>query len=382
MAGDYLSRTAITTNFDKLLENAFADIGKSECQAIRMSDEVQFWLKESDKCYVLKLHGDYDTHNILNTEDETVTLDSEMVKKAQVQLSNAGLLVLGSAGREKSIHTFMDTLATDEAKAAGILGHGLLWAIYVGPGRPTRLNENDLAKLIDDKIENGAIGTDVIRLMKRRAKDQPIFAFFPIWGCGSFLWNLMHLILDEPSLLEAEQYLDHELRIGEVFRRRGLSDVAIQRHIKALMMANKKVRLLGNSSPPPDYVLEATTTDKITRVLLAYGDISDENLLRNSKQNDNLRAIVSPEDTCLSVGGGAALSIAHKAGLRRILHDLYKFAPISQGSTAVTSAGRLDVQYLIHAASVDVSESGASTNDAIVKKNDRGHPSTCCFIGR
>jgi hypothetical protein len=142
MTRDHLSRTAITTNFDKLLENAFSAIGESECQAIRMSEEVRFWRQVRDKCYLLKLHGDYDTHNLLNTEEETVTLDVEIVAKAQNVLVNAGLLVLGSAGREKSIHTFMDNLASDRAKDSGILEHGLLWGVYVGPGHTGRLSSH------------------------------------------------------------------------------------------------------------------------------------------------------------------------------------------------------------------------------------------------
>jgi O-acetyl-ADP-ribose deacetylase (regulator of RNase III) len=367
MTRDHLARTAITTNFDKLLENAFSAIGKSECQAIRMSEEVRFWRQIRDKCYLLKLHGDYDTHNLLNTEEETVILDEEMVAKAQNVLENAGLLVLGSAGREKSIHTFMDNLASDRSKDRGILEHGLLWGVYVGAGHAGRLRNDEIIQLVQDQIAKGVVGTDIVRLMKRRAKDHASFAFFPVTGCGAFLWNLLRQIEEDSLVAEVEQYLDHGLRIGEIFRRKGLSEAARQRHIQSLDAAQAKLKAPGGSSSQHEYVLEAKTADDTTRIWLAYGDIADERLLEEKNLGTGIKALVSPEDTCLSIGGGAALAIAQRAGLRHVLHDLYKFAPIVQGATAVTSAGRLSVHYLIHAASVDVAENGASTTQAAVK---------------
>src|SRR6185369_7417537 len=43
MSEGVLSRTCLTTNFDKLLETAFATQGKTECQALRTAGEVQYW---------------------------------------------------------------------------------------------------------------------------------------------------------------------------------------------------------------------------------------------------------------------------------------------------------------------------------------------------
>jgi O-acetyl-ADP-ribose deacetylase (regulator of RNase III) len=367
MAHDYLSRTAITTNFDKLLEKAFLTIGESEWQAIRMSEEVRYWRQVRDRCYLLKFHGDYDTHNLLNTEEETVILDAEMVAKAQNLLVNAGLVVLGSAGREKSIHTFMDNIASDRARDSDTLECGLLWGVYVGAGHANRQDNDQMARLVQDQIVAGAVGTDIVRLMKRRAKNRESFAFFPITGCGAFLWDLLRHVSEEPMIANVEQYLDHRLRIGEIFRRKGLSEAARRRHIQALEQAQQKLKASGNSSFPHEYVLEAKTEDDKTRVWLAYGNVADGRMFEEKRFDRVVKAVVSPEDTCLSVGGGAALAIAQSAGLRHVLHDLYKFAPIAQGTTAVTSAGNLSVHYLIHAASVDVTENGASTTQETIK---------------
>ena len=132
--------------------------------------------------------------------------------------------------------------------------------------------------------------------------------------------------------------------------------------------AQEKLKGPGSSSSQHEYVLEAKIGNGTTRIWLAYGNIADESLLAEKKFDGVVKALVSPEDTCLSVGGGAALAIAQRAGLRHVLHDLYKFAPIANGTTAVTSAGRLNVHYLIHAASVNVTEDGASTTPAAVRK--------------
>src|SRR6185369_8420891 len=55
MQAGFLGKTCLTTNFDKLIEIAFAQQGNSECQAIRGDEEASFWRQEDDKCYVIKL---------------------------------------------------------------------------------------------------------------------------------------------------------------------------------------------------------------------------------------------------------------------------------------------------------------------------------------
>ena len=367
MSNNCLARTALTTNFDKLIENAFTALGDSECQAIRMKEELQYWRQEPDKCYLLKLHGDYDTHNIVNTPEESVKLAPEMAAKATSLLTNAGLLVLGSAGREKSIYKFMDSAEQDESEL-GVLNHGLLWAVYVGSARPPGISEPEIAEIVQTKVAGGSVGPNIVELMQRRLSDQDNFAFFPIWGCGSFLWDLVRRILPEAVLGTTERYLDHELRIREVFRRNGLSESARERHVQALRTA--QARLSANSPVRQhEYALQAETLDHRSRVQLAYGDVADVALLQDPRIERGLvKAVVSPEDTCLSVGGGAALAIAHRAGLRSVLNDLYKFAPVTQNNAIATSAFDLPVHYLIHAATVDVSEDGALTNRDAVRQ--------------
>jgi hypothetical protein len=61
-----LAPECVTTNFDKLLERAFYESGTMECQPLRNADELQFHQRYPDKAYCVKIHGDYDSHNLFN----------------------------------------------------------------------------------------------------------------------------------------------------------------------------------------------------------------------------------------------------------------------------------------------------------------------------
>ena len=64
------------------------------------------------------------------------------------------------------------------------------------------------------------------------------------------------------------------------------------------------------------------------------------------------RAVVSPEDTAISAGGGVAYALLQKAGQFNILNELAKLAPVDHGDVAVTSGGELPVHYIFHAAAM------------------------------
>ena len=91
----YIATNCLTTNFDKLLEMAFAQQAVSEYQAIRSQDETRFH-GQKDKFYIIKLHGDYDTENILNTTDETIRISEQMVTISVQMLRRKGGFVLGA----------------------------------------------------------------------------------------------------------------------------------------------------------------------------------------------------------------------------------------------------------------------------------------------
>ena len=78
MASDFIDKSCLTTNFDHQLERAFAEHNMIDYQSIRSDAETQFWDQSDRRCFVVKLHGDIDTNNILNTTEETLEISKNL----------------------------------------------------------------------------------------------------------------------------------------------------------------------------------------------------------------------------------------------------------------------------------------------------------------
>ena len=87
---------------------------------------------------------------------------------------------------------------------------------------------------------------------------------------------------------------------------------------------------------------------------VAYGDITDL----------SVEAIVSSDDTYLSMGGGVSYAIASKAG-DELRAEARKHVPLQVGDVVATSAGKLAARYVFHAATLDY-ERMVMPNEAIV----------------
>lgn len=360
MTRGVLFETALTTNFDKLLEKAFLEQGSRECQAIRTEEEGEYWVQESDKCYVFKLHGDYDTHNILNTQPETRSVPGFFVPHCLSSLRGKGLLVLGSAAHEESIVEFVKRLSLSDDRP--VLSGGIRWGVYVGPRRPEGLSSNDELKQLQVAIESGAVSRQVIELLSDvhdEFGDRRPCSFFPVWGTGNFLLSLINTCEDAELMQSARLLLDHDMRLHAIFRAQRLNPEVIEKHIENLEKAQRKV---GADTRAPARPLadafRAESTDAGTKILVAYGDVTNPSGARWAALDGTRRAIVSPEDTTISAGGGVALRLLTKAGPRQLLNELSKLSPISHGTCAVTSGGDLPFQYLIHAAALQIGQNG------------------------
>jgi O-acetyl-ADP-ribose deacetylase (regulator of RNase III) len=360
MDGGYLRSTCITTNFDKLLESAFTQQARRECQAIRNDIETRYWRDDPGRCYAVKLHGDYDTYNILNTSDETIAISKSMSTIVKELLQDSGLLVLGTAGQEKSIYSLFDDLGREversRASAGSILSHGLLWGIYVGNEKPAGITREEIEGLVWSRIES-EVGQDVMEMMEQLA---PIglFRFFPVWGASNFLFDLISATDDRALQGTAELYLDQKIRLRHLFSSKGLPPEAITRHLASLDQQKKKLELEVRS-PYPDLAFRAVKTDGSIEVQVLYGDITRRTHMSAKDFSSLRRAVVSPEDTFLSAGGGVALRLLNKAGAPFVLNELSKFAPIVHGTVAVTSGGNLPLHYIFHAASIEIQADGS-----------------------
>lgn len=98
MVRDQHVRVIVTTNFDRLLENALRDEGVEPTvigspDALRGAEPLTH-----SRCYVVKLHGDYKDARILNTEDELAGYPSEYDALLDRIFDEHGLLVCGWSG--------------------------------------------------------------------------------------------------------------------------------------------------------------------------------------------------------------------------------------------------------------------------------------------
>lgn len=362
MAGQYFRSTCLSTNFDKLLETAFMQQGRMECQPIRNDSEIEYWWPTSRRGYVLKLHGDYDTENVLNTSEETITISKKMTEKVRALSQKSGMVVLGTAGNEESIRRLFDSLTDDSSKAENVLSRGLLWGVYVKDSRPSEpLSQRELEDLVIGQINKGEIGKGIVEMMERTSKRDEPFCFFPVWGSGNFMSSLITATKDRELNGTAELFLDREMRLRTVFTRAKLTEAAISKHIDNLRAQEKKLRLQKADLPSqrPRPIFKARDLSGKLEIRATYGDIASRSMMGSPEFQSLRRAVVSADDTCLSAGGGVARGLLNKAGHHLILNELQKFSPpIEHCTVAVTSGGNLPVNYIFHAASMKVDQDG------------------------
>jgi O-acetyl-ADP-ribose deacetylase (regulator of RNase III) len=353
--------TCLTTNFDKLLEMAFAQQAVSEYQAIRSEDEGQYW-GEEDKNYVVKLHGDYDTANILNTRDETIRIPQALQDISASLLKRSGLIVIGSSGYEQSVISFFDDLWQKGDRT--ILELGVFWAVHMGDQRPNSMTWKEEKDELARKIGAGEVSRHIVDGVSRAEKAGHDLVFFPIWGGARFLFNLIEGVDKSALASEARRYLDHRMRLQDVLARGGLDRAAIVKRMQRLDERAWEIREKGRPAVSrPIHVLRAR--DHLTKQLLevVYGDLSTEALLM-LPFGDGRRAVVSPDDVFLSAGGGAALALLEKAGKSLLLAEMAKFDLVVHHDVVVTSAFNLPVNYIFHAATVALKPDGSSNTTA------------------
>lgn len=119
-----------TTNFDPLIETAvvqtdqlleYQDRAMPVVAAIDSAERADRCMKESRWPLIAKLHGDYQSTKLKNTEEELATQDEKMRAVFSKACSSFGLIVLGYSGRDSSVMEVLETaLDTPEAFPGGI----------------------------------------------------------------------------------------------------------------------------------------------------------------------------------------------------------------------------------------------------------------------
>jgi O-acetyl-ADP-ribose deacetylase (regulator of RNase III) len=360
MHHDVVTRTCLTTNFDHLLESAFTQLELPDCQAIRRGEEAEFWQEREQRCFVIKLHGDIDTWNIRNTAIETVRIEQDLAAPVERLADNAGLVVLGSAGNEESVRALFTNI--EQKNLPSTFAFGLLWGVYMGDTRPLDMTRAKELRLLKQRVNSGVVHRGIRDLLGRSQND--LWAFFPVWGAGGFLDELVAATAKPELIARARSRLDHEMRLRRIFRgAAGLSEQTVLNHLQSLRDSRRSFdeRRAREPAPvriqKPDWIVTAAAEAPPATVRIAYGDILDVPLSKPLAPEDSRRvAIVSPEDRYISAGGGVAYKLLVSAGADGVLNELEKFAPIPQRAVAVTSAGALPAHYIVHAAALEILE--------------------------
>lgn len=91
-------RVVVTTNFDRLLEQALGAVGV-EAVVVRSVDDLRGASPlPHSRCFLLKVHGDYLDNRILNTEDELAGYPAEYDRLLDRIIDEYGLIVSGWSG--------------------------------------------------------------------------------------------------------------------------------------------------------------------------------------------------------------------------------------------------------------------------------------------
>ena len=171
-----LLRAVWTTNFDPLVESsaaaAYGSVGKLLVADLSEPEKAARALATERWPLLVKLHGDFQSERLMNTEIELRKQDEEMRRNLVAASRRSGLAVVGYSGRDASV---MDALEEALDDGHGFPG-GLFWFVRRGAppfGRVARLIENAQARgiearLVDLESFDELLG-DVVRYLPRTA---------------------------------------------------------------------------------------------------------------------------------------------------------------------------------------------------------------------
>jgi hypothetical protein len=118
-----LTRVAFTTNFDSVVERAFAEVSARSLAAYHLEGPiaaVQALNNEEFPLYC-KLHGDFRYDSVKNLSDDLVHQDRQLALALQCAAARFGFIVAGYSGRDASVMAlFHDALAQPNPFPSGL----------------------------------------------------------------------------------------------------------------------------------------------------------------------------------------------------------------------------------------------------------------------
>jgi O-acetyl-ADP-ribose deacetylase (regulator of RNase III) len=361
MKYNYINKTCITTNFDRLIEMAFMRIEGCDCIPIRTEDEIDIW--DHDRHYIIKVHGDGHFYNMKQTKTQTSDWDD---KFKELLLRNrqhfSGLVIVGLAGHEKSIKDFFIKYMESYKKKNPNPGHhrGILWGVRTK--RPLVFERDKSSNERDEFIRciENEVNHDIIELFLDASPNHIPFYFFPIANARHFFFHLTQKIIDHKSAnpmanssieifhSEIQSFYGGDEWVFSSLRnakdKLNLSQAEMDMYLERLDKANERVRT-AKSKTPRTLIKSSSKQYQNSIVEVLVGDIS----------RSETEIIVSSDDILLMMNDGVAGAI-RTAGGGQIIRDIQKFEsklPLRSSEVLITNAGRLQAKYVFHAGILD-----------------------------
>lgn len=143
-----MTRAAFTTNFDTVIEKAFAEVAGRSIAAFHLEGAraaVQALNNEEFPLYC-KLHGDFRYDSIKNLSDDLARQNEELSACLTSAGARFGFIIAGYSGRDESVmRLFQRVLETDNP-----FPHGLYWTGLKGSAAPPPVE-----KLLNDARDRG-----------------------------------------------------------------------------------------------------------------------------------------------------------------------------------------------------------------------------------
>lgn len=108
MVEQKLVKVIVTTNFDRLMEQALDEKGVAYDVVSSEKDISELKPREHSNCRIIKLHGDYQKFNIKNTKKELESLEDGVADEFKDILNNYGIVVIGYGGSDKGVMDCME----------------------------------------------------------------------------------------------------------------------------------------------------------------------------------------------------------------------------------------------------------------------------------
>lgn len=128
------ARAVFTTNFDTVVERAFAEVTGGSLTAYHLegsASSVQAINNEEFPLYV-KLHGDFRYDNLKNLPADLVTQNDDLVRCLTIAGSRFGFVVTGYSGRDASVMAALHGVL----EGSNPFPHGLFWTGMKGVPTP------------------------------------------------------------------------------------------------------------------------------------------------------------------------------------------------------------------------------------------------------